>query len=212
MNIKPIMTAFLVMVLTMLVGCGKEKRAPVSGEYGQTLVNAIQLTPKQIQKINASTMPKPTKGKNVPDVGISFAADKEQNPYRFVMVAKGVALAAGEVNMRWMGGVQSGMNNGYKPEIFREEDGSKYKAGEPVLLVMASDPFSVASSSEHTEFGYQALARLTLRENIQLNSLELQIWQGKGGKFSWTRYLGLFALLLLVLASVNRLYRIATNR
>lgn len=197
----------LVISITLLIGglcgCGQVDHEPQSGEYGQTLVNSIQLTNAQIVQMNQSEMPRPEDTFKRPQVGINFPVNAEKNPYRFVIVAKGHAIQQGKVDLQWIGGIRAEETAPYHPEIFREEDDHRYDINQPVLLVISSDPFSIASDHQHSQ--YSAFAELTQRENFAVESVQLQVWQGKGALYSWTAYLKFVVILLVVLAAIYRL-------
>ncbi|AXY58447.1 hypothetical protein CDG60_10485 [Acinetobacter chinensis] len=190
-----------VITLLMLTACSKAPHEPKSGEYGKQLIASYDLTPEQIEALNKTSMPKPDM-KDRPDLGIGFNANAADNPYRFVIVARGHAITDGEVDLRFIGGVERSSQQGYRPEAYREDDTHSYKANEPVLLVIASDPFSIdaTQNSAGNEFGTHA--EITERNNFQFHSAQLQIWQGKGSVQSWTRYLGFAVIFIGIFAFV----------
>ena len=195
--------ATLLTVSLALFGCGQAKHEPRAGEYGENLVNSIRLTVSEIQAINQAIVTKPKDSFDRPSVDIGFLAEPGKNPYRFVLVAKGVAMQAGEIELKWIGGVQSETSNGYSPEIFQEDDKHSYEANEPVLLVISSDPFSVNTQSN--ALNYAVHAELLEAANFQLQSVELQVWQGKGSLYNWTYYLKFLVILMVVIFGIYRL-------
>ena len=191
------------LLLCGLVACGQVDHEPLVGEYGERLVNSFRLTESQIQGLNAAAVGKLKSGAlDRPEVGISFNGVAHQNPYRFVIVAKGTAIQAGEVDLKWIGGVQSESSNGYHPEVFQGDDRHDYQANEPVLLVMSSDPFSV--SEQNNSMYYAVRAELMKVSNFQFQSVELQIWQGKGSTYNWTAYLSFLVVLMVAIFSIYR--------
>ncbi|WP_228271237.1 hypothetical protein [Acinetobacter brisouii] len=190
------------LVSVMLGGCSRADHEPKTGEYGQTLVNSIQLSSEQIDAINKSPMPQIKDVFSRPNIAIDFPT-RQENPYRFVIVVKGHALQDGKVNMRWFGGIRMTDGNQYSPQVFSDEDDHGYKINAPVLLVIASDPFSIGQ--DKMGLSYTALAELSERENLAVDSIQLQVWQGKGSQYSWVHYAGFFVILMLVLTPIYRL-------
>lgn len=188
--------------VVMLSACGQSKHEPRIGEYGENLVNSVLLTPTEIQALNQAIITKPKDTFDRPSVGISFSGDYARNPYRFVIVAKGMATQEGQVELKWIGGVQSESSNGYHPEVFQEDDGHNYDVNEPVLLVIGSDPFSVSEKSNG--MAYNVHAELMEAENFQFQSVEVQIWQGKATIYNWTYYLKFLLIFMVVIFGIYR--------
>ncbi|WP_416201964.1 hypothetical protein [Acinetobacter sp. NIPH 2100] len=193
----------LMLGLTLsLCACGKTIHEPKAGEYGQNLVNSVLLTQSELQELNKAVIEKPKDTFQRPNVGISFQADHKQNPYRFVIVAKGAAIQAGKVELKWIGGVQSESSNGYHPEVFQTNDQHSYELNEPVILIISSDPFSV--SEQNNGMNYSIHAELMEASNIQLQSVEVQVWQGKGSQYNWTSYLKFLVILMVAIFGIYR--------
>ena len=184
-------------LILVLTACAKVSYEPKPGEYGQQLIGSYDLTLEEIEALNNTTMPKPDIDKR-PKLSIGYEATAANNPYRFVMVARGYAIADGEVELRFIGGNERMSRNGYHPEAFREDDTHNYKANEPVLLVLASDPFSVDATQDTSDSSFATHAEITERSNFQFQSVQLQVWEGKGSKYSWTRYLAIMAIFLSI--------------
>lgn len=202
LNRSFIKAALFILVTFGLIACGQEDHEPRPGEYGENLVNSIRLTPSEIQELNKSVVTKPKSSFDRGKVGIGFQGDYNQNPYRFVIVAKGTAVQQGKVELKWIGGVQSDTSNGYHPEVFQENDDHSYDPNEPVLLVISSDPFSISEKSNGMGYGVQA--ELMEASNFQFQSVEVQIWQGKGSKYNWTHYLQFLLILAVVIFGIHR--------
>lgn len=196
------MQIVLCMIMSLgLVACGQDDHEPRPGEYGKNLVNAIRLTPSEIQELNKAMITKPKSSFDRGKVGIGFQAEHSLNPYRFVIVAKGNAIQDGKVDLKWIGGIEI-ESNGYHPQAFQDNDQHRYDANEPVLLVISSDPFSVSEKGNRAF--YNAHAELTEGQNFQFQSVEVQIWQGKGSKYNWTHYLQFLVLLMVVIFGIYR--------
>ncbi|MCU4638502.1 hypothetical protein [Acinetobacter courvalinii] len=193
----------IVSISVIITACGQVKHAPKAGEYGEKLVNSFLLTPSEIQALNKAVVDPPKDTFKRPNVGISFQADAAQNPYRFVLVVKGSTLQAGETVLKWIGGVQSESSNGYHPEVFQSNDSHHYDANEPILLVVSSDPFSVSESNNG--INYAVHAELMEASNLQFQSVEVQIWRGKGSQYNWTAYLKFLLILILAIFGIYRL-------
>jgi hypothetical protein len=197
---------FLLVMALGLYACAKVNHEPKQGEYGETLVNSILLTPSEILELNKAVIDKPKDTFQRPTLGISFQADHAKNPYRFVLIAKGSTQQEGKVELKLIGGVQSESSNGYHPEVFQSYDQHRYDLNEPVLLVISSDPFSV--SEQNNGIGYSIHTELMEASNIQFQSVELQVWQGKGSQYNWTTYL---KFLLVLAVSIFGLYRLISR-
>ena len=74
---------------------------------------------------------------------------------------------------------------------------------EPVLLIASSDPFSISEQSNGVH--YDVHAELMEASNIQFQSVEVQIWQGKGSLYSWTYYLKFLVILMIPIFAIYRL-------
>ncbi|ENX15265.1 hypothetical protein F895_01811 [Acinetobacter sp. CIP 64.2] len=194
---------FLLIMTLGLFACGKVAHAPKNGEYGESLVNSILLTPSEIGALNQAVIEKPKDTFKRPHVGISFQAEHSKNPYRFVIVIKGTAQQEGKVAVKWIGGVQSEASNGYHPEVFQSDDKHSYDLNEPLLLVISSDPFSVSEQSNG--MNYDIYAELMEASNIQFQSVEVQVWQGKGSEYSWASYLKFLVILMVAIFGIYRL-------
>lgn len=195
-------TVVVLMMLCGLTACGQADHEPRVGEYGETLVNSILLTPNQLEELNVAAETKPKATEKRPGIGIGFKGDAHLNPYRFVIVVKGIALHDGPVELKWMGGVQNEKTNGYHPEIYQTEDSHHYHANDPVLLIISSDPFSVAE--ENNNLFYSVSADLIAASNIKFQSVEVQSWQGKASKFNVTSYLKFLVILMVMVFGVYR--------
>ncbi|MFW2036044.1 hypothetical protein [Acinetobacter junii] len=193
----------VVFILVGLVACGKTTHEPKVGEYGEALVNSVRLTSSELEQMNQAVINKPKDTFDRPSVAIGFLGESNKNPYRFVIVAKGIAPNEGEVNLKWIGGVQSETSNGYQPQIFQSDDKHKYEMNEPVLLIASSDPFSISEQSNGVH--YDVHAELMEASNIQFQSVEVQIWQGKGSLYSWTYYLKFLVILMIPIFAIYRL-------
>lgn len=195
------------LILFSLIACSSKQQDPKAGEYGQVKIAYSKLEQNHINQINQSTMPKPDP-KNRPGMSIGFELDPTQNPYRFVAVIKGTAINDGEVNMKLFGGIER-EGQGYKPEAYISPT-TKYKANEPVTLVISSDPFS-GNAKEGKKSYYYVNTELTGRENIKVSSIELQIWQGKGSTYSFTSYLKFLVIFLILFTISYRAYTVLTQ-
>lgn len=192
-----------VLVLT-LIGCsGQAKHSPRAGEYGKTLNHSITLDRKKVETLSTSEIKSFFQASEDTETEILFQGTAENNPYRFVAVVRGTAINQGKVNVGFMYGVRSESKVDFTPKTMMDEDDATYKAGENVLMVVASEPFSVSKNSKDSLYSVYGL--LTKRENIKFESVELQVWQGTGSKFSSTRF-AVFGLLIF--GAVFTVYRI----
>lgn len=204
LSLKIQFVVMLLLVITLgLSGCGQADHEPRVGEYGENLVNSVVLTQSEISELNKAVISQPKDTFKRPSIRIGFQGDHTKNPYRFVIVVKGTAMQEGKVELKWIGGIQSESSNGYHPEVFQGDDKHKYDTNEPLLLVIGSDPFSV--SEQNQGIGYGVHAELMAVSNIQFQSVEVQIWQGKGTQYNWTYYLKFLLILMVVVFGIYRL-------
>jgi hypothetical protein len=201
-NNQSIKFVLLCAIFSSLVACGRVTHEPKAGEYGLNLVTSTELTESQISAFNTAAVTKPQDTFKRPNGDIGFQADPSKNPYRFVLVARGTAIHDGEVDLKMIGGVESEAANGYHPEVYQVDDQHHYKANEPVLLVISSDPFSVKDES-HNQF-YYVHAELMETSNFKFHSVQSQIWQGKGSQYSLTSYLKFLLVLMVFLFGIYR--------
>ncbi|KAB0624767.1 hypothetical protein F7P75_12325 [Acinetobacter gandensis] len=82
----------------------------------------------------------------------------------------------------------------------------KMKAGEAFVFVMAGDPFSLNAANDPSHMTSQL--DLVNSSNVQFQNVELQIWQGKGSKYSFMRYVW-FALIIFLIVWI---YRVIVQR
>jgi len=80
------------------------------------------------------------------------------------------------------------------------------KAGEAFVFVMAGDPFSLNAVNDPSHMTSQL--DLVNSSNVQFQNVELQIWQGKGSKYSLKRYVW-FALIIFLIVWI---YRVIVQR
>lgn len=193
------LTMACIIMVVGLVACSKAvDHEPEEGEYGKKLLKSIVLSDEKIGLLNAEDAAKPwfhqtDDGK----VSISFQGYSEESPYRFLIVAQGHAVTDDEVDVQFLGGVQPMETSDFTPRLYYEEDTSSYTAGEPVLLVLAAEPFSIKPGTLST--GFVAHGGLSKRDNFQFERIELQIWQGVGTHKSPVVMYLLVALLVGVL-------------
>lgn len=119
-----------------------------------------------------------------------------------MIVIRGTAIHDGQVDVKWIGGVQSESAQGYHPEVFQDDDRHRYHANDPVLLVISSDPFSVSEANKG--MFYSARAELMETENLRFQSVEVQGWQGQGSHYNVTTYLQFLVILMVVVFGVYR--------
>lgn len=196
--------------LVLMTGCSREAQLPQPGEYGEKLVKTVSIPADVINELNNTTMPFPNSFSKLPDVDIVFEARADKNPYRFIIISKGTALKDGKVDLVWSTGTTREEVNAYHPAIYSDDDVNKYSQGESVLLVIPSEPFSVASYPRVDDF--KARMDLTKRNNFKFNSIELQVWQGEGSKKDWGKYLIPFSLFLSLLLMAYTVYIKVTDR
>lgn len=211
-SLKTLHTKVLLLLcgIIFLTACSKTTE-PKAGEYGQVKIAQYFTEQLQIKKLNAFTLPAPPSQKK-PTFSIEYEMDSAQNPYRFVMVIKGRAIQKGKVKLRFLGGTGRTHSGEYSPVSYASDDNKTYDANEPVLLVISSDPFSANAKTNLTKDYFFTTAELTDRQNIHVDSIELQIWQGKGSKHSWVRYLGFVVFFLIGIMGFQRLSNVLTRR
>lgn len=198
-----VLFSILAVFCLLLSACGSKPHSPRVGEYGQELVINDVLSDKKIHELN-TLVPKPiSQSNNQSDININFQNEMGKNPYRFVVVVRGKAINRGKVNMGFTLSVASERKQKtvYMPLI--EEDDNSYQTGEEVLLILASDPFSI--DQNNGEIQYLINGWLQKRENIDIQHVELQVWQGKGSKYNSMSYIAFGLVLLVTLGLILRL-------
>lgn len=194
----------LLLGVVALVACDdKATYAPRAGDYGTHLVSSYELAHDKVAAMNTLAIKPVMQAEDAAKAYMAFQPIAEHNPYRAVVVARGQAKTDGKVDLRFIYGVSAGEH--FKAKVLREEDDSQYKAGERVLLVLAGEPFSVAKGADG-EYYVQMI--LTERNNLDITSLEMQLWRGQGKRLGVFQLLGLGAVIFMIIVMA---YRIATR-
>lgn len=178
----------LVCFTLVLTGCSKPAHEPLVGEYGESKIFSQDLSIEYINKINASAEPNPKDLDTLMIDGFDIIAKK--SPYRVVLVARGKVIKDGSVKMRWLGGIDAVAKAPNPPAqvgmggLLESTDSKKYSAGESVLLVMVGGKVQPSIDRPAT-----IQLNLVRRENIVIDSIRLEVWQGKGKIWSfWDKF------------------------
>ncbi|WP_180023796.1 hypothetical protein [Acinetobacter sp. YH1901134] len=130
-------------------------------------------------------------------------ATSSQNPYRAVLLVRDRAMTSGEVSVKFQidnynAAIQQTSSNLMQmgAGIDQVERLETLDAGQEFTFVMDGAPFSVNAANDPNSMTSQ----LSLFEsrNVEFQSIELQIWQGKGGQYGVMRYLWFIGLVLLI--------------
>lgn len=207
---------FLVAILNscVLSGCQDKPHPPRVNEYGQTLVKNIHLNSSTTQTLN-TTIPLPYNEASIlakyPKAIINFKGEPSKNPYRFVVVVKGQALNSGDVKLGFT--TSTGLTYGGGATalgLITNDDNYYYNANEAVVAVLAGEPFSL--SPQNIDKEYTVNAFIKRKENIKIDSVELQIWQGKSSKRSTSSYAIFGAVVAFFVYIATRLVRTRFSR
>ncbi|MDO4251334.1 MAG: hypothetical protein Q4C68_07470 [Moraxella sp.] len=193
----------------LMTACQQEPQAPKAGDYGQVLLKNTQLRQSQINDLNTvipKTYDEASRLVNYPKAEIRFVAEANKNPYRFVMVVRGKALNQGATKLSFT-------TETYKTEgagnialgLIKQEYDKPYAPNSNVIAVLASEPFSIGNENANKEFGVTAYIKQ--RENIAIEHIELQLWQGKGEKRSSVSYAWFFLIIVAVVGIALRFVR-----
>lgn len=172
----------------VLTGCTKPAHEPMIGEYGESKVFSQNLSDDYINLINASAEPNPKDLDTLMVEGFDIVAKK--SPYRVVLVAHAKAIRNGPVKMRWLGGIDAVAKTASPPTqvgmggLLESTDSKEYAAGENILLVMVGGKVQPSMDRPAT-----IQLNLVRRENIVIDSIRLEVWQGKGNVWSfWDKF------------------------
>lgn len=210
----PLVILLIGFFIACLTGCQEKPHPPRVGEYGEVLIKNYKLHPKHVDELNTLiplTYSEAQKLPKYPKASLSFKGEMGKNPYRFVMVLYGKTLNAGDVKVTFT--TDTGLSKGTGQAVLglaMDEDESQYHANDEVVVVLSGEPFSL--SIENASKEYTINAYLKQRENIKLQSVELQVWQGKGSKRSTASYATFGAILLFFLYLATRLARMRLSR
>lgn len=173
-----------------LAGCGKKNpNDPIVGEYGERMISSESLSDQFIDAINHP----PEKDEDQKFIDLPYFADPNQNPYRAVLIVKGHAIQKGKVDIRFLSNLAINGSGGRMASL-QSEDSHRYDANESVKLIVSSEPFSFDVNKNKA---YERAVQISSvhKENIQIDSIQFQMWQGKGNHKSFLYYFGWFVLL-----------------
>lgn len=184
-----------------LAACSsKPTHEPLIGEYGESRVFSEYLSSEYIEAINSAGEPNPKDLDTLMMEG--FFVETKKSPYRVVMVVRGKVIQENPVKMRWLGGIDvvdkspSPTKNVGMGNLLESTDSKKYAANENILLILVGGKVQPAIDRPAT-----ISLNLVRRENILIESIRLEVWQGKGNYLSfWDKYFWLsflFAPILL---------------
>lgn len=172
----------------LLTGCNQPGHEPLIGEYGESKIFSQDLSDDYIDLINASAEPNPKDLDTLMIDGFNIIAKK--SPYRVVLVARAKVIRNGSVKMRWLGGIDAVAKSPSPPAqvgmggLLESTDSKEYSAGESVLLVMVGGKVQPSIDRPAT-----IQLNLVRRENIVIDSMRLEVWQGKGSIWSfWDKF------------------------
>lgn len=169
----------------LLAACSqKPAHEPLAGEYGQSRIYSEDISDDVIDAINQSEMPRP-KDLNSLELG-GFDVIAKQSPYRVVMVVYGKAINSGAVQMRWLGGIDAVSKSPTPPKqvgmgnVLETTDSKAYQTNENVLLILAGGKVQPSTDRPAT-----ITMNLGSRENLHIDRMRIEVWQGKGKYWSF---------------------------
>ena len=188
--------------VTFIAACGSQDQAPKPGEYGQILFQQAVLSTEEIQQLLTESQ-SDTNALNTKNFALNYTATASQNPYRAVLLVKGRAMTSGEVSVKFQidnynAAIQQTSSNLMQMDagVDQVERLETLDAGQDFTFVMDGAPFSVNAANDPNSMTSQ-LSLLESR-NVEFQSIELQIWQGKGSQYGVMRYLWFIGLVLLI--------------
>lgn len=188
--------------VTFIPACGSQDQAPKPGEYGQILFQQAVLSTEEIQQLLTESQ-SDTNALNTKNFAVDYTATSNQNPYRAVLLVKGRAMTSGEVSVKFQidnynAAIQQTSSNLMQMDagVDQIERLETLDAGQDFNFVMDGAPFSVNAANDPNSMTSQ-LSLLESR-NVEFQSIELQIWQGKGSQYGVMRYLWFIGLVLLI--------------
>ena len=188
--------------VTFIAACGSQDHAPKPGKYGQILFQHAVLSTEEIQQLLSESQ-SDTNTLNTKNFAVDYTATSNQNPYRAVLLVKGRAMTSGEVSVKFQidnynAAIQQTSSNLMQmgAGIDQVERLETLDAGQEFIFVMDGAPFSVNAANDPNSMTSQ----LSLFEsrNVEFQSIELQIWQGKGSQYGVMRYLWFIGFVLLI--------------
>lgn len=211
------MSSVLIVLLTVLFmsGCRSPTDSmPKPGEYGEVIFHQANLSNDELTQMLAKSQSIQTdQVTNNPSFALHYTARSEQNPYRAVIIVRGTAMVEGDVKVKFDVNTFNAYANQSNQSLMDMEAGvdhleriEKMKAGEAFVFVMAGDPFSLNAANDPSHMTSQL--DLVNSSNVQFQNVELQIWQGKGSKYSLKRYVW-FALIIFLIVWI---YRVIVQR
>lgn len=188
--------------VTFIPACGSQDQAPKPGEYGQILFQQAVLSTEEIQQLLTESQ-SDTNALNTKNFAVDYTATSSQNPYRAVLLVKGRAMTSDEVSVKFQidnynAAIQQTSSNLMQMDagVDQIERLETLDAGQDFNFVMDGAPFSVNAANDPNSMTSQ-LSLLESR-NVEFQSIELQIWQGKGSQYGVMRYLWFIGLVLLI--------------
>lgn len=199
------------LTLSFMSGCSTPTDSmPKPGEYGEVVFHQASLSNDEMTQILAKSQSLQTdQSTNHPSFALRYTARSEQNPYRAVIIVRGTAMVDGDVKVKFDVNNFNAYANQSSQSLMDMEAGvdhleriEKMKAGEAFVFVMAGDPFSLNAANDPSDMTSQL--DLVNSSNVQFQNVELQIWQGKGSKYSLMRYV-CFALIVFLIVWIYRM-------
>lgn len=171
----------------------------VSSEYGRRLEVEMQVSAEDLAKLAAFKPPSenlqalsPTQALTATTenwLGERLNASKDNGPYTMVVTIKGKAIASGDAVSLWNSGWYFG-DQGARTVSFPGLTKLNVKAGEHIEMTKATQPIRFKESR-----AVQPVLELVKAENLEFESIKVQIWSGVGEN-SWRDILMAFRWLI----------------
>ncbi|MFZ6820606.1 hypothetical protein [Undibacterium sp. Ji22W] len=190
----------LTLLLTVFSSSVTQARGKnVSSEYGRRLEVEMQLSGEELAKLAAFKPPAENLRALSPNqaltattenwVGERLNASKDNGPYTMVVTITGKAKADGDAITLWNSGWFFG-DQGARTTSFPGLTKLNVKAGERVEMTKAAQPTRFKESR-----AIQPMLELVKAENLEFESIKVQIWSGVGEN-SWRDILMAFRWLI----------------
>lgn len=190
----------LTLLLTLIFSSATQARGKnESSEYGRRLEVEMQVSAEDLARLAAFKPPSenlqalsPTQALTATTEnwqGDRLNASKDNGPYTMVVTIKGKALANGDAVSLWNSGWFLG-DEGARTTSFPGLTKLKVKAGEQFEITKATQPIRFKESR-----AVQPVLELVKAENLEFESIKVQIWSGVGEN-SWHDILMAFRWLI----------------
>lgn len=158
--------------------CSSNDHLPKNGEYGRHLDVDKVLSSIELQQLGIGIEDNEFSNQ----LQLRFSADPEENPYRLVMITRGVAVEDVKSQFEWnvqlfsdTDGEANLMNNRATTQVL--ERAVKLKKGQEFLFVDPIESYTIPSKVERYELG--VMLSLKQPKDLKIKSVVIQLWSNR---------------------------------